>query len=137
MIYFKNKVLFVSYKTLFNIFLLSCSGGVLPKLDRAWPSYTCLKILCSPNGYIFLLDLGFQSVQPFPISLLLYLLYIQRLVSSNQYVKLKMQNSFNLSLFKLRMSKKCITFEPKLRFTKFKSLNWSEFHQELEFLPNF
>ena len=91
----------------------------------------------SPNRCICFLDLGLQSVQPFPISLLLYLLYIQRLVSSNQYVKLKMQNSFNLSLFKLRMSKKCITFEPKLWFTKFKSLNWSEFHQDVEFLPNF
>ena len=89
----------------------------------------------SPNRYIFFLDLEFQSVKPFPISLLVYLLY--SIQSSNQYVKLKMKNSFNLSLFKLRISKKCITFEPKLRFTKFKSLNWSEFHQELEFLPNF
>ena len=48
----------------------------------------------------FLPRFGISKRKPFPISLLLYLLYIQRLVSSNQYVKLKMQNSFNLSLFK-------------------------------------
>ena len=53
----------------------------------------------------FLPRFGISKRKPFPISLLLYLLYIQRLVSSNQYVKLKMLNSFNLSLFKLRMSK--------------------------------
>ena len=48
-----------------------------------------------------------------------------------------MQISSDLGHFKLKMSQKCITFEPKLRFTKFKGLNRSEFHQELEFSPTF
>ena len=48
-----------------------------------------------------------------------------------------MQNSFDLSLNKLRMPEKCVTFEQKLHFTKFKSLNCSDFHQKLKFLSNF
>ena len=39
----------------------------------------------------------------------------------------------DLGHFRLKMTQKCITFEQKLRFTKFKALNWSEFHQKLEF----
>ena len=48
-----------------------------------------------------------------------------------------MQNSSDLGHFKLKMPQKCITFEPKLRFTKFKGLNRSEFHQKLEFSSTF
>ena len=48
-----------------------------------------------------------------------------------------MQNSSDLDHFKLKMPQKCITFEPKLRFTKFKGLNRSEFHQKLEFSSTF
>ena len=48
-----------------------------------------------------------------------------------------MQNSSDLDPFKLEMPQKCITFEPKVRFTKFKGLNRSEFHQKLEFSSKF
>ena len=48
-----------------------------------------------------------------------------------------MQHSSDLGHFKLKMPQKCITFEPKLRFTKFKGLNMSEFHQKLEFSSTF
>ena len=41
-----------------------------------------------------------------------------------------MQNSSDLRPFKQKMPQKCITFEPKLRFTKFKGLNRSQFHQK-------
>ena len=39
----------------------------------------------------------------------------------------------DLDHFRLKMTQKCITFEQKLQFTKFKALNWSEFHQKIEF----
>ena len=48
-----------------------------------------------------------------------------------------MHNSSNLGPFKQKMPQKCITFDPKLRFTKFKGLNRSEFYQKLEFSSTF
>ena len=39
----------------------------------------------------------------------------------------------DLGHFRLKMTQKCITFEQKLQFTKFKALKWSEFHQKIEF----
>ena len=43
----------------------------------------------------------------------------------------------DLGPLKQKMPQKCITFESKLRFTKFKGLNRSEFHQKLEFSSTF
>ena len=37
-----------------------------------------------------------------------------------------MKTGLILGHFKLKIPQKCITFEPIVRFTKFKSLNWLE-----------
>jgi len=45
-----------------------------------------------------------------------------------------MKNSSDFGHFPTKSeTKKCITFEWKLHFTKFKTLNWSKFHLNLEF----
>ena len=80
---------------------------------------------------------NFKSIFHISISLILHNLKLFWSVSAFSNLKSQKHiitpSKMILGHFKLKIWQKCVSFEPKLGFLKFKSPNRSEFHQKSEF----